>query len=413
MTVSIAVMWLAGLLLFAMLVKPIAGKWHMPFASVLIALGFIGSELVVKAGFDTGIRYDSFHDLIFYVFLPLLIFQAAFTLDLTQLKAHWLPILLFALPLMLLATVISALLIYWGIGHPSGFPFIAALLTGILLSATDPAAVVGMMRELGAPKRLCILLEGESLLNDAMAIVTFTVLLQLALMPDFMLSLPDVALRFFFVFFGGLLFGAVMGVLGAFLLNYFQDNISQAVVTMVAAYLGFLLAEKVLLVSGVITVLVAGLMLSYKLSKQRNKTKASLFVDDFWQFNVFVAEALMFLFMGVTITVTMFIDNWLAMLIAIAAVLIARVGLLATGAVLLLPMKSQARLTMMDQRLLLTGGLRGAVTLALVLSLPTELSYWWTIQSMAFGVVLFTFFVQAPLLPHLLQQAGQSKSSEH
>lgn len=410
MTVSSGMMWLAGLLLIALLIKPIAEKWHLPFAAVLIALGFIGSELVVMAGFDTGIRYDSFHDLIFYIFLPLLIFQAAFTLDIKQLRTHWLPIVLFALPLMLLATVICALLIYWGIGYPSGFPLIAALVTGILLSATDPAAVVGMMRDLGAPKRLCIVLEGESLLNDAMAIVAFTVLLQLALMPDLMLSLADVGLRFVFVFSGGLIFGAVMGVLGALLLNYFQDNISQAVVTLVAAYLGFLLAEKVLLVSGVMTLLVAGLILSHKLSDQRDKTHASLFVDDFWQFNIFAAEALMFLFMGVTITISMFIDNWLAMLIAIAAVLIARVGLLATGTVLLMPIKSQARFSMSDQRLLFTGGLRGAVTLALVLSLPTELSYWWTIQSMAFGVVLFTFFVQAPLMPRLLRQAGHSKS---
>jgi len=410
MTVSSTMIWLAVLLLIAMLVKPVTEKWHMPFAAVLIALGFIGSEVVVMAGFDTGIRYDSFHDLIFYIFLPLLIFQAAFTLDIKQLKAHWLPIVLFALPLMLLATVISAFLIYWGIGHPLGFPLIAALLTGVLLSATDPAAVVGMMRNLGAPKRLCILLEGESLLNDAIAIVTFSVLLQLALMPTTMLSLPDAGLRFLIVLSGGVLVGAVIGCLAAFFLNYFQDNVSQAVVTLVAAYLGFLLAEKVLLVSGVVAVLVAGLILSNRLSVKRLNTDTGLFVDDFWQFNVFVAEALMFLFMGVIITVAMFSDNWLAMLIAIAAVLIARVVLLATGTVLLAPLKSQAKLTLSDQRLLLTGGLRGAVTLALVLSLPTELSYWWTIQSMAFGVVLFTFFVQAPLMPYLLRQAGQCKT---
>lgn len=410
MTVSSAMMWLAALLLIAMLIKPVTEKWHMPFAAVLIALGFVGSEIVVMAGFDTGIRYHSFHDLIFYIFLPLLIFQAAFTIDIEQLKTYWLPIVLFALPLMLLATFISALLIFWGIAHPVGFPFIAALLTGVLLSATDPAAVVGMMRELGAPKRLCILLEGESLLNDAMAIVTFSVLLQLALMPEAMLSVSDALSRFLIVLFGGLIVGVVVGLIAAFLLRFFQDNVSQAVVTLVAAYLGFLVAEKVLHVSGVVAVLVAGLILSHQLSTDRLKQDTSLFVDDFWQFNVFVAEALMFLFMGVTITVGMFTDNWLAMLIAIVAVLIARSVMLFTGAALLSPFKSQPRLPLSEQRLLLTGGLRGAVTLALVLSLPTELSYWWTIQSMAFGVVLFTFFVQAPLMPYLLRQAGQDNS---
>jgi CPA1 family monovalent cation:H+ antiporter len=407
MTISSALMWLAVLLLIAILIKPLVAKWHLPFAAILIAIGFIGSEMVVMAGYDTGIRYHSFHDLIFYVFLPLLIFQAAFTLDVKAFLENWLLIILLALPLMLLATVISALLIFWGIGHPVGFPLIAALLTGVLLSATDPAAVVGMMRELGAPKRLCTLLEGESLLNDAMAIVSFSILLQLALMPASMLSVSDALWRFVEVFFGGILVGVVMGGLASLLLKKLTDSLSQAVVTLAVAYLSFLFAEKILAVSGVMAVLLAGLILSHTMAQVRQSMKRALFVDEFWHFNVFVAEALMFLFMGVTITVAMFTDNWLAMLIAIAAVLIARTLMLFTANALVWPIKSQPTLAMSEQRLLLTGGLRGAVTLALVLSLPVELSYWWVVQSMAFGVVLFTFFIQAPLMPRLIKQAGR------
>jgi CPA1 family monovalent cation:H+ antiporter len=188
-----------------------------------------------------------------------------------------------------------------------------------------------------------------------------------------------------------------------FILKRFTDRVAQAVVTLSVAYLSFLLAEKVLAVSGVMAVLITGLMLSYSQQQSRQQASRPLFVDEFWAVIVFVAEALMFLIMGVTITLSMFVDNWLAMLIAIAAAILARMVMLMTGAALLWPIKSQ-RLTIADQTLMLLGGLRGAVTLALVLSLPTELDYWWTIQSMVYGVVLFTFYVQAPLMPCLLRQ---------
>lgn len=409
MSMATSLIWLALSMLVALLLRPLSEKWHLPFAAVLIALGFIASELIVAAGFDTGIRFHGFHDLIFYVLLPLLIFQAAFTLNISALKQYWLGVVLLAFPLMLLAMFISAWLIFYGIAHPTGFPFLAALLTAVLLAATDPAAVVGMMRDLGAPKRLCVLLEGESLLNDALAIVGFSVILQLALMPTTLFSVNEALWQFAVVFVGGLVCGAVIGFIAKFILRRFKDSVSQAVVTLSVAYLSFLLAEKVLAVSGVMAVLVTGLMLSHGLQQRREEDVQPLFVDEFWAFTVFVAEALMFLIMGVTITLTMFADNWLAMLIAIGAAIIARAMMLMTGAALLWPFQSQ-RLSIADQKLMLLGGLRGAVTLALVLSLPTELDYWWTIQSMVYGVVLFTFFVQAPLMPRLLKKRASPSS---
>ena len=408
MSLAASLMWLALLVLLALLLRPLSERWHLPFAGLLIVLGFVGSELLVAAGFDTGIRYHSFHDLIFYVLLPLLIFQAALSIDTQAARRHWLPVLLLAFPLMLLALFISGWLMYLGIAHAAGFPLIAAMLAAVLLAATDPAAVVGMMQKLGAPARPCILLEGESLLNDALAIVAFSVVLQLALMPAAPFSPAAVWQQFVIVLAGGVLTGAVFGLLAISLIKRFSDNVSQAAVTLSLAYLTFLLAETILEVSGVMAALVTGLMLNHYLRAQREAGQ-TLFIDSFWQLNAFIAEALMFLLMGVTITVSMFSDNWLAMLIAIAAVVTARLIMLWSGALLLWPLKAQ-RLSWPEQKLLLAGGLRGAVTLALVLSLPTELDYWWTIQSMVYGVVLFTFFVQAPLMPRLLK-TDQFKSS--
>jgi len=397
------------MLLLALLLKPLAEKFHIPFAGLLVVTGFIGSEALVYFGYDTGIRYDSFHDLILIVFLPLLIFEAAFKINAELLFKHLLVILFFAVPVMLLSTFVAAVMIYYGIGHPEGFPWIAALLAGSLLAATDPVAVIEVMRKLGAPERLCMLLDGEALFNDATAIVTFSIFLYIAQHPMEDIAVADAASRFGVVFFGGIIIGLVIGLGFLFLSRLLKDYVQQAIVTLIAAYFSYILAEQWLHVSGVMAVLVTGLVLGRVIHHDFQYHEKQSFVDDFWTFNVYVAEALMFLLMGVTITVGMFSDNWLAMLIGIVAVLIARgVGVFG-GSRLISLLPSVEPISKGYQRIMFVGGLRGAVTLALALSLPLELSYWWTVQSIAFGVVLFTLFIQAPLIAPLINKEGLNK----
>jgi Na+:H+ antiporter len=406
MAISTSVLLLAFMLLLALLLKPLAEKFHIPFAGLLVVTGFIGSEVLVHFGYDTGIRYDSFHDLILIVFLPLLIFEAAFKIDAELLFKHLLVILFFAIPVMLLSTFIAAVMIYYGIGHPSGFPWIAALLAGSLLAATDPVAVIEVMRKLGAPERLCMLLDGEALFNDATAIVTFSIFLYIAQHPMEDIAVADAASRFGVVFFGGIIVGLFIGLGFLFLSRLLKDYVQQAIVTLIAAYFSYILAEQWLHVSGVMAVLVTGLVLGRVIHHDFQYHEKQSFVDDFWTFNVYVAEALMFLLMGVTITIGMFSDNWLAMLIGIIAVLIARgVGVFG-GSRLISLLPGVEPISKGYQRIMFVGGLRGAVTLALALSLPLELSYWWTVQSIAFGVVLFTLFVQAPFIAPLVNKEG-------
>lgn len=402
MAISAGVMLLAMMLLLALLLKPVAEKYHIPFAGLLVTTGFIGSELLVSSGIDTGIRYDSFHDLILFVFLPLLIFEAAFKINAKNLLKNLTVILFFAIPVMLFSTAVAAIMIYYGIGHPTGFPWIAALLTGSLLAATDPVAVLEIMRKAGVSERLCLLIEGEALFNDATAIVTFSIFLYIAQHPIENISVLDASLRFLVVFFGGGIVGLFIGFCFLFLSRLLQDFVQQAIVTLIAAYISYLTAQQLLNVSGVMSVLVTGMVLGRVIHHDFQEHEKSSFVDDFWTFNVYVAESLMFLLMGVTITLGMFSDNWLAMLIGIAAVLIARAVGVFGGAPLISLIPSVERISVKEQELMFVGGLRGAVTLALALSLPLELDYWWTVQSIAFGVVLFTLFVQAPLITPLL-----------
>jgi CPA1 family monovalent cation:H+ antiporter len=112
----------------------------------------------------------------------------------------------------------------------------------------------------------------------------------------------------------------------------------------------------------------------------------------------------MFLLVGVTITAAMFIENWLAILMAIGAILVARAISVFAGAKFISYVPRVEAIPLFDQKLMFLGGLRGAVTLALALALPTELDYWWLVQSIAFGVVVFALFVQAPLMSVLLKQ---------
>ena len=399
---------LFSLLLLAILVQPLARKIHLPFTAILVLSGFLASELLVVAGVDTGIRAENFHDLIFFVFLPVLVFEAAYNINARLLWKNLLPILFLAIPLMLLSTLLTAALVYFGMGHSTGFPWIAALLTGALLSATDPVAVVALLRQMGVSERLAILMEGESLFNDAAAIVVFSVFLALATGSDGPMSAADASLHFLRVFFGGIAVGLATGLIFSILIKLLGETIIKALATIISAYLAFIIAESLLHVSGVMAVLVSGLILGYR-NRHTTSGEQSGFEQELWEFNAYVANALVFLFMGVTVTLGMFEERWLAMLIGVAGVLLARTLGVFTCVALLNRITPIEPIGRPFQVVMLWGGLRGAVTLALALSLPTSLDYWWTIQSIAFGVVLFTLFIQATSMAPLLRHYGLNK----
>ncbi len=404
MGISHTIMMLAGLLLVALMLRPFAERRNLPFAALLVATGFIGSELLLWFDVDTGVRHQSFHDLIFYVFLPLLIFEAAFKIDALMLRRNLFVILLLSIPILLLSILITASLVYIGIGHPEGFPWVAAMLTGAVLAATDASPVTARFAKLGVPKRLRILMEGEDLFNDGTAIVMFNIVLYIAMYPQEHVTATDAVASFTVVFFGGIFIGLLVGLAFLLVSRLFEDSVQQALVSLISAYVAFLLANEILQVSGVMAVLVTGLVMGRVIHNDFQDERGS-FVDNFWAFNVYVAEALVFLLMGVTVTFAMFEQRWLAMLIGIVAVLVSRaIGVFGTAPLI-------NRLPWIDdvprgyQQVLVVGSLRGAVVLALCLSLPVSLPYWWTVQSIAFGVVIFSLFVQAPLVPPLLERS--------
>ncbi len=393
-------LYFMAILLAALLLEPLARHLHLPFSAALVAGGFAGSQLLVGMGIDTGLRWHSFHDLVFFVFLPVLIFESAVALDVRLLLRNLWSILLLAFPLLLLSAVLTAVLLFYGIGHPQGFPWVAALLGGVILSATDPVAVTELAHRLPLPKRLLMLMDGESLFNDATTVVLFMLLLSAAVGQEpGDIDLSAVALTLLRLSFGGLALGLLFGIAGRWLMCWLGRPV---IVSLLAAYGSYLVAEMWLGVSGVMATLACGLWIGHALRTDLAPVAKTLASG--WEQLGWVSNSALFLLAGVTITVSMFEERWHAMLLGIGAVLVVRllVVWLTAGLTSLTP--GQQPISMACRSILFAGGLRGAVTLALALSLPLELEGWWTVQSIAYGVVVFSLFVQAPLLEPLVKQ---------
>ncbi len=395
------VLFLLCLLGLAVALAPIAERLKLPVSSVFVLLGFAVSELVTMMGIDTGLRWRAFHELVFFLLLPALIFEGALHIRVRKMLADLVPILSLAVPFLLISTLVCAFALYYLIGHPTGFPWAAALFTGAILSATDPVAVLALFRKLDAPPRLSLLIDGESLFNDASAVVIAMIVLSLA-MSGSDITGGGAVVEFLRVFFGGVLTGAGVGLITAVLLLMVRDRYATTAISLSAAYGSFILGEDVLNVSGVMATLAAALILSWRLrTRHRDRLEGTLEV---WASHAYLANALMFLIMGVTITKDMFTGRWLAMLIGILAAALAR------ALVIYMVLPAAGRLPGFNpipsgyRHVLYWGGLRGAVTIALALSLPLEFDWWFTAQSIAYGVVLFSLFVQAPTLPFVIRR---------
>ena len=234
-------------------------------------------------------------DLVFFIFLPALIFESALTLDARQLLKDVAPIFVLAVP----ALIISTLLIGVGIWFYMGLDPILALLFGALIAATDPVAVVALFKELGAPTRLTTLVEGESLFNDATAIVVFHILLGIALAGSFTSAdIGHAALEFFRVFFGGVLVGSVIGFGIAELMRRIHGSeLAIVVMSLVMAYSSFVIAEHLLHVSGVMATVSAAVTMGFY-AITRIPQEALRSIHETWEVIALVYNSLLFLMIG-------------------------------------------------------------------------------------------------------------------
>lgn len=388
---------LLSLIVVAVLLKPLAEKLHLPYPPLLVLGGFIVSEVLVSVGIDTGLRWNNFHDLVYFVLLPILIYETAFHLKADSFLNTMLITLVLAFPLMLISVLITATLLYFGINH-TGFPFIAALIAAALITANDPATVAYSTKTLAIPQHLTSLLKGESLFNSMLALVLVTLALSVELADSNTaqsLSLHEGFILFVQFFTGGVLTGLICGLLGWLLLRFSYMPLLRSIFSVVIAYTTFLLAETVLNTSGIVAVLVAGLILNAY--SQLTDEPSRQYLNTLWKQLADKAGIALFLLLGIAIYLPLLANQWYAVLLGISAMLLARAFII-YGGLGLLGRFSNHPTTLRGKNTLFGGGMKGGVTIALAFSLPASLSYSYTIQAIIYGVVLFSLFIQMPTL---------------
>jgi CPA1 family monovalent cation:H+ antiporter len=274
-----------------------------------------------------------------------------------------------------------------------------ALVFGALIAATDPVSVVALFRTLGVPKRLSVLIEGESLFNDGTAIVLFNLMLTIILTGKF--SLADSVVDFFIVSIGGILVGLVLGWLVAQLISRVDNYLIETTFTTILAFGSYLVAERFGF-SGVLAVVVAGLV-NGNISPQGMSPTSRIVIFNFWEYVAFLANSLVFLLLGLQINISSLLASWQPILWAILAILVAR--LIMVYGLSWLGNRFSEPIPFRWQHILNWGGLRGAISLALVLSLPVEMGPERDLlRVMAYGVVLFTLLVQSTTMAPLIRR---------
>jgi CPA1 family monovalent cation:H+ antiporter len=344
--------------------------------------------------------------LILTLFVPPLVFEAAFHIDFDRLRDSFVPILVLAVPGVLLTTVLVGLIVAAGVN----LPLPTALVFGALISATDPVAVVALFRALGAPKRLTVLIEGESLFNDGTAIVVFNLMLAGALpvagaAQGAGLDLLTAAVDFVRISLGGLAIGFGLGWLISQLIARLDDYLIETTLTTVLAFGAYLVAER-LHFSGVLAVVGAGIV-NGNIGPKGMSPTTRIVLFNFWEYLAFVANSLVFLLIGLDVNIPQIVTYSGPIAIAIVAVVASR-ALAVYGLTWLTNLRGRS-VPLAYRHVLFWGGLRGAIGLALVLSLPTTLAERELLRVMAFGVVLFTMLGQGTTMQVLLRKLGLIK----
>ena len=388
-----------GLLGLAILVALAARRLRLPYT---VGLVLAGASLALYR-VDAGLALT--HDLIFDVVLPPLLFEAALNIRWPDLRRDLFPVLTLAtVGVLLCAAFVAGGLVYglgWGV-QP-------ALAFGALISATDPIAVIALLRENGVSGRPRLLIEAESLVNDGAAAVLFTLVLAWAAHdPNAAGGAFGVIKALIEIAGGGLVVGLLVGLGAVLVAGTSEDHLVETALTAVAAFGSFLVAERVG-ASGVLATVTAGIVMG-NLGVLGPKegfgpvltAHGRSFVLEFWEFAAFLANSMVFLLIGSAMaTIDFAREGWRALALAVLIALAGRA--LAVYPVCLAFARTRWAVSLNQQHLLWWGGLRGALALALALSLPAHITERDDILIVAFAVVAFSVIVQGLTAPFVLR----------
>ncbi len=393
-------------LLVVVSVAVVVRRVNLPYTIALVVMGLLLGSLRWVAPDLTFPTFQLTREVILFVFLPPLLFEASFNLEFDSLMENLTAVLLLAIP----GVVIGAFLIAGMLNLGLGRSFETALVFGALIAATDPISVLAIFSKLGAPQRLATIVEGESLFNDGVAIVLFGVVLEIATSstPANSDSVLNGFIEFLKVSAGGGLAGLFVATLAMSLLRRIDDHLIEITITTVVAFGSFLVAEQ-LHFSGVIGVVVAGLVIGRARDSFMSPT-TRVTLGSFWEYIGFLGNSMIFLLVGMRIAVPQLLQNLPAVGLVMVAVLVSRTAIvgLANGVLTLMHLEMPWNWIPVVS----WGGLRGAVALALALSLPFNLADREWIQLMAFGVVLVSLLLQGITMQSLLNRLGLGRPQQ-
>jgi CPA1 family monovalent cation:H+ antiporter len=382
----------ALLLLIAAVVAMLTRRFHLPYSVGLVAAGII----LTLSPFAPQVNLTK--ELIFTTLLPPLLFEAALNLHWDQLRRDLSVILVLATVGVMLSACVTAAGMYY-LAH---WEWLAALVFGVLIAATDPVSVVATFREAKAHGRLLVLIEAESLFNDGTAAVAFGVVVALASGQH--LSSFEITELLLKTIGGGVLCGAAVALGVLLLAGRTEDHLVEITFTTIAAYASFLLADHFGL-SGVLATITAGLVMSNFKRFGTFSARGGEAVQAFWEYAAFVANSLVFLLIGMHEGHQNFMAIWLPACTAIALVTLGRA--VAIYPCSLLFSRTALRVTAKHQHVLFWGGLRGALALALALGLPPGVPRREEILTISFAVVAFSVFVQGLTITPFLRRMGE------
>lgn len=383
------------LFVIASIVAVLTRRLNLPYTIALMAVGLVlGSLHLLNPPHLT-------QELLYAVFLPPLIFEAAIHIKAEEMQKDILPVTMLVIPGVILSTLITAAVMMEVSLHFTQIHTITwslGILFGAAVAATDPVAVVAIFQRLGVPRRLRILIENESLLNDGTSIVVFILALHY-IQGD--IGTESAALIDFFKIVGfGLLTGIIVGLLTSSVMNHIDDAMVTITLSTVAAYGSFLIADK-LGVSGVMSTVAAGLIVGNKGFSKSIFPSIRISTETFWEYIAFAMNSLIFLLMGFSINLTMLWELWPIVLIAYFSVLVARFLVVHTTWLMFYP--THLKIPYKWSIVLSWGGLRGALSMVLALSIPDTLWFKEIIVTLVFGVVLLSIFIQGLSMTPLMR----------
>jgi CPA1 family monovalent cation:H+ antiporter len=384
------------LLMIATIVALVTQRLRIPYVTGLVLAGLpITDVLSRRVGLDPS--------LVLNLFLPILIFEAAINTDISRLRSTFKPIALLAGPGSIFSSAVIAILVKFGLG----LDWIPALLIGVILANTDTVSMIAVFKEIRVPSRLSTIVEGETLFNDAAALVSFNLILVIYATGS--LTVVEGAKELLVVALGGGLVGAILGYLSVPIFVRLNAPLSSLLLT-VALALGTFQIGQFLGVSGAVAVVIAGLIFGNLGLPRSSSASDRITLLSFWEYAGFGVNTFIFLLIGIEIDP---VTLWRILPSILFVILAYQLGRILSVYLLLAGLRWFDRpIPLRWQHILFLGNIKGSLSMALALSIPLTLAGRNNIIELVFGAVLFSLVGQGLSLPWLVKRLKINRPSD-